>query len=140
MTENADCEVLAFIRLASRLRIKNTGQLLKEDIPPAFAYVLANELRTNRQIAKRCGIYLNRLCTKPYLTHSDAQKGRLDVGLPKPNVRTAAELLIISATAEVIGITRRLSAGKGCSERVMAFCEKVVESESDFIDRIRSFL
>ncbi len=140
MTTNADCEVLAFIRVASRLRIKNTQQLLKEDVPPAFAYVLANELRTNRQIASRCGVYLNRLCQQPYLTHNNAQKNRLDVTLPKPTVRTAAELLIVSATAEVIGITRRLTAGNGCSERVMMFSEKVVESENDFIERLRSFL
>ncbi len=140
MTTNADCEVLAFIRFASRVRIKNTAQLLKEDVPPAFAYVLANELRTNRQIARRCAVYLNRFCQQPYLSHNNAQKSRLDVAMSKINMRTAAELLIVSATAEVIGITRRLTAGKGCSERVMIFCEKVVESENDFIERLRSFL
>ncbi|MFA9381062.1 MAG: hypothetical protein ACERKO_08380 [Acetanaerobacterium sp.] len=141
MQINNDCEVLHFTRLASQLRVKNAKHLLMTDIPPAFAYVLANELRANQQIKRRCGVFIARLCNAHTTgTHNHGQKKRLDAGTDTNNTAKAAELLIISATAEIIGITRRMGADGGCSERVFIFCEKVVESENDFIGRLRGFL
>ncbi len=140
MPVNADCEVLEFIKYASMLRIKNATRLIKEDIPPAFAYVLADELRANRQISRRCSVYLARLCPDKTQSRNNAQKNRLDAGISTFDIQTASEMLIVSATAEIIGITRRLSANGDCSERVVLFCEKVIESENQFIDRLRSFL
>ncbi len=140
MRINNDCEVLQFIQYASRLRVKNVSRMLKQDISPAFAYVLANELRTNRQILRRCKVFLARLCPDAAPSRNNAQKNRLNVEAFPLSTQKAAELLIISATAEIIGILRRISNDEGCSERVFMFCEKVVESENEFTDKLRSFL
>ncbi len=70
----------------------------------------------------------------------EGQKKRLAFPATGLTVQKAAELMVISVTAELIGITRRLNQNSPCSERVSLFCEKIVESEEDFLIRLRGFM
>lgn len=141
MTKNADCEVLGFIRYASRLRVKSIARLLKNNgLPSAFLYVIAAEQRSSRRTAARCSALLARRGLSSVRFDALFSAVRYLDATPGHDTAQSAKRLILSATAEVIGITRRLSASGGCTGPVAAFCEKVVDAQNEFMERLRGFL
>ncbi len=138
---NSDCEVLRYLYLTADERVKCLNALLKQDYSPAFVYVLANELSNSRRIRLNAKAALTRLNipVTQLIGTLPPQKAAKTRGVEKDE-KKVAETLIKNATAQVIGIGKKLKENKDCNAKIIRLAEKNIEIENMFMARLRGFL